>query len=94
MASPLTDSRQHFDSCHQRWSTRLNRRQGTSDYRDEWYAEQCGICRYFIPLCGAFIEDYGGCTNGASEFDGMIRFEHDGCDHFSEGGDWGPLASK
>ncbi len=80
----LISSRGHFDSCHQRWLERRNRRQENSGYKDKWYGEQCGMCRYFIPLSGAFSEDYGGCSNPSSESDGMIRFEHDGCEQFSE----------
>ncbi len=53
------------------------------DYNPDWAAQQCLFCRYFIPLSGALVEDWGACSNPLSPFDGIVRFEHDGCDAFS-----------
>jgi len=51
---------------------------------------QCGGCRYFIPLTGTLIDDWGACSNPASVFDGSVMFEHLGCDAFSQAlDDWG-----
>lgn len=94
MSKPsLITSKQHALRCHERWKKRLNRAQGPT-YRDEWYAEQCGACRFFIPLMGALAEDYGCCSNETSPFDGKAMFEHDGCEQFEEGGDWGPVGEE
>ena len=77
----LASSSAHCRSCHNRWLEKhaLNdaaleglRRPG----------EQCGVCRFFVPLTGFFINDWGACTNGASEFDGRVMLEHWGCAHF------------
>lgn len=83
----LADDREHVASCHERWLRRLNRDMTSPEYRDEWYGEQCLFCRYYVPLRGAFTDDYGACTNPASPFDGTVRFEHDGCDHYSPADD-------
>ncbi len=60
-------------------------------YRDEWYAQQCGGCRYWIALHGVLGSDYGACSNARSPRDGMVQFEHDGCDAFEPvtEGEWG-----
>ena len=67
---------------------RRNREAESPDYQDEWLDEQCMFCRYYIPLAGAFAEDYGVCSNEHSPFDGIVRLEHDGCSEFAEG-EWG-----
>jgi hypothetical protein len=67
---------------------RRSRKQEADGYKEEWWAEQCGMCRYLIPLSGAFADDYGICSNPRSDFDGLVRFEHDGCDKFSAAEDW------
>ncbi|MDP9067885.1 MAG: DUF3027 domain-containing protein [Actinomycetota bacterium] len=59
-----------------------NRVQESENYRDEWYAEQCLNCRFWIALTGVFHSDYGACTNEASPFDKQVMFEHDGCEAF------------
>ena len=74
--------RRHADACHERWSKRLNRNQGAPYYLDAWYAEQCLVCRHFVPLDGPLGEDWGACTNPASIFDRTVMFEHDGCHQF------------
>lgn len=83
---PLADDTGHARACLDRWIKRINRDMDSQEYRDEWYAEQCLSCRYFVPLSGAFIENWGACTNPDSVFDGSVRFEHDGCSkhHISE----------
>ena len=48
--------------------------------KEIWGIQQCFNCCYFIPLSGAFQNDYGGCTNKKSPFDKQVMFEHDGCD--------------
>ncbi|OKJ94202.1 DUF3027 domain-containing protein [Amycolatopsis sp. CB00013] len=67
-------------ACHARWRERFNRlgdRQG----------EQCGGCAFWVALHGRLGDDYGACTNARSFFDGVVRFEHDGCTAFTERGD-------
>src|SRR5207253_1078081 len=88
----LGDDAEHFKECHHRWLQESNRfrKWDTPEYRDEWAAEQCGACRYFIHLTGAFIADWGVCSNPSSPFDGTATLEHDGCDQFSLAQDgWG-----
>ena len=75
---------EHNDACHQRWAHRGNRNTGDLTYRDEWYYQQCGGCRFWIALRGELGLDYGACTNPQSTFDGHVRFEHDGCDVFAD----------
>lgn len=60
------------------------------EYLDTWYAEQCMHCRFFIPLSGALAEDWGVCSNPDSSFDGLVRFEQDGCRRFSQSSGWWP----
>jgi Protein of unknown function (DUF3027) len=72
------------DSCHERWSTKNNRDLSLSDPPDEWIESQCEICVYWIPLRGKFATDWGVCSNEKSTSDGVVRFSHDGCDHFEE----------
>jgi hypothetical protein len=81
----LEDDTSHFQSCHKRWTERRNRKQESPDYKDEWYQEQCFACKFYVALVGAFVEDYGACTNENSPFDKQVMFEHDGCEHFVYG---------
>ena len=76
---------------HERWVQRLNRDMDDPSYRDEWYAEQCGGCVYWIALTGVLGGDYGACANAESPRDGRVQFEHDGCDAFAPvaEGEWG-----
>ncbi|MGN6697121.1 MAG: DUF3027 domain-containing protein [Thermomicrobiales bacterium] len=83
----LASDREHFRACHARWMETRNRTMEEADYPDRWYAEQCGGCQYFVRLAGAFIEDYGACTNQTSPCDGRVMFEHDGCDQFAPADD-------
>ncbi|AYF26881.1 hypothetical protein CSH63_05340 [Micromonospora tulbaghiae] len=48
-----------------------------------WCDEQSGGCRLWIPVNGEVGHGYGACTNPASNFDGRVRFEHDGCTAFA-----------
>ena len=80
----VTNDMQHASETHKRWLDQRNRKQEAVDYRDEWWAEQCGRCRFWVPVSGALGHDYGACTNRFSPFDGRVRFEHDGCESFEE----------
>ena len=77
----LDRNRGHIRRCHRRWSKQQTRG-GQQPYAGDWYAEQCGGCRFYIPLTGGFRSDWGVCTNAASPRDGRATFEHDGCDAF------------
>src|SRR5688572_14142106 len=81
----LADDSDHLGACTKRWTRKLNRDMDDPSYRDEWRAQQCLFCRFFIPLVGAFIEDWGVCSNERSPCDGRAMFEHDGCEHHEEG---------
>lgn len=82
MVGPWTgDDPRHNIECGGRWP--LNRSTAAADYREEWYFEQCGGCRFWIPLYGRIGNDWGVCSSGDSVFDGRVRFEHDGCDGFA-----------
>lgn len=65
-----------------------NRKQESAYYEDEWYAQQCGHCVYWVPLAAPLGSDWGACTNALSPFDGKIMFEHDGCQRFEAAADW------
>ena len=85
----LGDDAEHFKECHYRWLEESNRfrKWDTPEYRDEWdTAEQCGACRYWVPVVGLLTESFGACTNAASPFDRQVRFMHDGCDQFAPAG--------
>jgi hypothetical protein len=73
---------------HQLWLARRNRRHEDVGYRDEWWAEQCGGCRFWLELAGQLGFDYGVCSNPKSPFFGLVRFEHDGCESYAPGGPW------
>jgi hypothetical protein len=79
----------HLAATHERWLARRNRKQEEPSYRDEWWAQQCGMCRFWIALQPPLGSDFGACTNKKSEFDGRVQFEHDGCDHFEQAKEWG-----
>lgn len=74
----------NYREIHRHWAEvlRSNRDTGDPTYREEWYLEQCGGCRHWVPLGGALGEDWGACSNPASPFDGRVMFEHDGCEWF------------
>jgi hypothetical protein len=71
-------------AIHSRWGERLNRRTDDPGYRDEWYYQQCGGCLHWLALGGKIGADWRVCSSDSSPFDGIARFEHDGCDHFAE----------
>lgn len=77
-----------LNEIHKRWVARRNRDTGRADYRDEWYDEQCGSCKFWFPLAGELGSDYGACANARSPFDQRVQFEHDGCDEFENAGEW------
>lgn len=77
-----------LNGIHARWVARRSRDTARSNYRDEWYNEQCGSCKFWFPLAGELGSDYGACASARSLFDGMIQFEHDGCDQFEDAGEW------
>ncbi|MCX4973710.1 DUF3027 domain-containing protein [Streptomyces sp. NBC_00554] len=77
------DDREHNDACHERWLRAQNRRTHQPDYRDDWFDEQCGGCRFWVALSGELGRDWGVCTRPGSTFDGRARFEHDGCELFA-----------
>ena len=92
MARPhLTDDGGHAEATHRRWANahQLNRKTSDPDYPDSWYFEQCGGCRYWVPLKGLLGSDWGACTNNESKFDCSLMFEHDGCDSFDAADDFG-----
>ena len=77
----LLHDKAHADRTHKRWMRMRNRvQEDKENYRDIWGLQQCFNCRYFVPLSGAFQDDYGGCTNEKSPFDKHVMFEHDGCE--------------
>jgi len=89
-----TDS-EHRRATFTRWLGQRNRRQEDPSYRDEWYVAQCGRCGFWVGLTGGWGHDFGACSNARSPSDGMVRFEHDGCDAFSaeaEEGRSGPIS--
>jgi|GEM_PF-2717941 len=72
-----------------RWMERRNRRNEDPAYMDEWWAQQCGSCQFWIPLSESLGYDYGACAQETSPFDGTVRFEHDGREAFSLTDGWG-----
>jgi Protein of unknown function (DUF3027) len=85
----LINDEHHINTTHERWIQKRNRNPSSPDYQwDKWAGQQCLTCRYYIPLSGSFGADYGACSNAASPFDGTVRFEHDGCDEYSENEDY------
>ncbi len=69
-AKPSYRQQEHGRVTHDRW---------VAEWALEWIFYQCGDCRFFVPLDGAFIEDWGLCSNPAAAKDGTLVFEHDGC---------------
>ncbi|GHJ47114.1 hypothetical protein Cs7R123_44560 [Catellatospora sp. TT07R-123] len=88
MAEHVGRSKKTLDGIHARWIARRHRNTDDLTYRDEWYDEQCGGCRFWFPLAGEMGSDYGACANGDSPFDGRVMFEHDGCAAFEEADEW------
>ena len=71
---------------HSRWIKERNRVPDESDpaFNEAWVWEQCGACRFWLPLAGRLGADWGVCSNQRSPFDRRAMFEHDGCDFFEE----------
>jgi len=65
-----------------------NRDPGAPGAPDDWAWNQCGNCRFWIPLTGAWGLDWGACSNPDAPFDAQVRFEHDGCGHHQPAGKW------
>lgn len=82
-------SEDHERHTFQRWKRLRNRVQGDTAYRNDWYAQQCGGCQYWVPLAGTWGADFGACSNEESPFDSTVRFEHDGCEFFLPAEKWG-----
>lgn len=80
--APVDD--QEREAIHSRWGERVNRRTDNPGYRDEWFFEQCGGCLHWLALSGQIGADWGVCSSESSQFDGVARFEHDGCDQFEQ----------
>lgn len=83
----LGNSEPHRRETHTRWMDKLSRDFSVPEYKPEWGLQQCGGCRYFVPLSGVFVGDWGGCTNPLSAFDKQVMFEHDGCEAFTPASD-------
>jgi Protein of unknown function (DUF3027) len=81
--NPLFRDEAHLREAHNRWVLRIGK-----NLEGEWTPEQCGLCRFWIPLAGPAGADWGVCSNPASSDDGVVRFEHDGCVEFDEATDW------
>lgn len=86
---PLLYNEVHWKKTADRWTIQFNRPPylGEDDRPDE-YDNQCGICRYYVPLQGLFSADFGACTNEQSACDGRVMFEHDGCEHHVWANEW------
>jgi hypothetical protein len=71
---------------HQRWIKKLPHNRyppaRNVEYPDEWTSEQCLMCQYYVKLTGKLGYDWGVCSNAVSPLDGLVMFEHDGCEHF------------
>ena len=92
-ADPLALDENHASACHERWIKKRNNLPNPEDNCDlpeEWYNEQCGQCRFFVPLRGvdALSSDWGLCSNPLSDFDRFAMFEHDGCSHYLGADAW------
>lgn len=74
---------------HARWAEKIDLNRDTSDpaYPDAWYWEQCGGCKFWLPVDGPLGGDWGVCSCSRSPFDAGLRFEHDGCDFFEAAGE-------
>src|ERR1051325_7881720 len=46
-------------------------------------AMQCLHCRFYVKLTGELGADWGVCTNGLSQYDGQLVFEHWTCRHWA-----------
>lgn len=67
------------EKVHPRWAKDLL---GPLSDEDRWRDNQCGGCRYYIPLEGRHGMDWGACSGEKSPYDRQVVFEHHGCDAF------------
>jgi hypothetical protein len=79
----LPQSPEDFERVHPRWYEKLPLRENAAG--DAQWTEQCGGCRYYIPLDGTIGEDWGACSNPLSLHDRTVVFEHYGCPHHATG---------
>lgn len=63
---------------HNRWKEKLI---GAS-YHFTKPGQQCFSCWYYVELNSPLGNDWGVCTSSFSDYDGMVRYEHDGCDEY------------
>lgn len=78
------NQRDFFFKCHDRWAKKISRDLSNPSAPDNWVWEQCAGCLFWVPLSGIFSTDWGVCGNSISEFDGFLRFSHDGCDFYQD----------
>lgn len=71
--------KKEYEKIHDRWAEDLFK--DVSD-EDRWRDNQCGGCRYYIPLEGNRGADWGACSGKESPYDRQVVFEHYGCDAF------------
>lgn len=71
------DDEKALDDAHERFVKRLYL---NADGKAHFRQEQCCWCRKFVPLSGPLGSDWGVCINDQSPRDGLLTFEHDGCD--------------
>jgi hypothetical protein len=46
---------------------------------------QCLHCHFYVTLSGPLGADWGACTNQASQYDGILVFEHWTCSGYRQG---------
>lgn len=79
--SPMTTP--EYDAVHPAWCDRLRERFGFVSVDGD--QNQCGGCRFYMPIDGDAAADWGACGNPASDRCGHTVFEHHGCRWHSEG---------
>jgi hypothetical protein len=70
------------EETHHRWTEKTTRSHADPERP---YEKQCLLCSHYLALSGAAGLNWGVCANAASEWDALLRFEHDGCAQF----EWG-----
>ncbi len=77
---PARNDPRHRDATARRWS---------ADFDDgAWRDEQCGRCRYWIPLAGDWGSEWGVCSCADSPHDRRATFEYDTCAAYSAAAEW------
>jgi hypothetical protein len=80
LVRPARNDERHLDETTRRW---------TADFDDsQWRDEQCGRCRFWIPLSGNWGSEWGACSNAASPHDRRATFEYDACAAYEPGPEW------